>query len=73
LTGGQFGPEASLVAVLVCLSAASFILWRIVRLNRIQPPIWSRPTIPGPAINQRPFTIPQKKSGDPPGSPLRTS
>jgi uncharacterized protein len=45
LTGGQFGPEASLIAVLVCLSAASFILWRVVRLNRVQPPVWNR-TLP---------------------------
>jgi membrane protease YdiL (CAAX protease family) len=42
LTGGQFGPEASLIAVLVCLSAASLILWRVIRHNRVQPPIWNR-------------------------------
>ena len=42
LTGGQFGPEASLIAVLVCLSAASFILYRTIRLYRVHPPIWTR-------------------------------
>lgn len=42
LTGGQFGPEASLIAVLVCLSAASLLLWRLIRLHRLQPPIWNR-------------------------------
>jgi membrane protease YdiL (CAAX protease family) len=47
LTGGQFGPEASLIAVLVCLSAASLILWRVIRRNRVQPPIWNRtPPLP---------------------------
>jgi len=46
LTGGQFGPEASLIAVLVCLSAASLILWRVIRHNRVQPRIWTR--IPPP-------------------------
>ena len=42
LTGGQFGPEASLIAVLVCLSAASLILWRVIRHNRVQRPLWTR-------------------------------
>jgi hypothetical protein len=44
LTGGTFGPEASIVAVLVCVSAASLIVWRIVRLGRVQSPSWSRIT-----------------------------
>ncbi|MGA7158482.1 MAG: type II CAAX endopeptidase family protein [Acidobacteriaceae bacterium] len=48
LTGGQFGPEASLIAVLVCLSAASFLLWRVIRLHRIQPPLSHQP-IPLPS------------------------
>jgi membrane protease YdiL (CAAX protease family) len=41
LTGGAFGPEASLVAVLVCLAAALYFLWRIVRLHRAELPMWS--------------------------------
>ncbi len=45
LTGGQFGPEASIVAVLVCFSAALFILCRIVRRGRVQLPSWSRSTV----------------------------
>jgi hypothetical protein len=38
LTGGQFGPEASVVAVIVCLAAAPYFLWRA--LQRTEPPIW---------------------------------
>jgi uncharacterized protein len=44
LTGGRFGPEASIVAVLVCVSAAFLIVWRVVRLGRVQSPSWSRIT-----------------------------
>jgi membrane protease YdiL (CAAX protease family) len=47
LTGGAFGPEASLVAVIVCLAAALFFLRRMVKLHRIEPPIWSRAPQPG--------------------------
>lgn len=42
LTGGQFGPEASIIAVLVCFSAAGLILWRMVRRGQVQPPSWRR-------------------------------
>lgn len=41
LTGGQFGPEASIVAVLVCMAAAAYFLGRIVRLRRVEPPVWA--------------------------------
>ena len=49
LTGGAFGPEASIVAVLVCLLAALFFLWRIVKLHRVEAPMWSKTpdSIPG--------------------------
>ena len=30
-TGGAFGPEASIVAVVICLAAAVVLLWRTVR------------------------------------------
>jgi membrane protease YdiL (CAAX protease family) len=42
LTGGGFGPEASVVAVLVCLLVALLFIWKIVKLRRIEPPIWSK-------------------------------
>ena len=40
LTGGRFGPEASIVTVIVLLVVTAFLLWRIVRLRRSAPPIW---------------------------------
>ena len=40
LTGGAFGPEASLVSVLLCFAVGVALLWRAVRLNRIQRPMW---------------------------------
>ena len=43
LTGGAFGPEASIVAVMVCLVAALYFLWRIVKLQRAEPAMWSQP------------------------------
>ena len=42
LTGGAFGPEASILAVLVCLAASVIILWRIVKLRRVEAPVWKR-------------------------------
>lgn len=44
LTGGEFGPEASIVAVIVCLAAALYLVWRIVKLHRAEPPVWSKPS-----------------------------
>jgi uncharacterized protein len=42
LTGGAFGPEASVVAVMVCLAASAFFLWRIVRGGLTEAPAWRR-------------------------------
>jgi uncharacterized protein len=47
LTGGAFGPEASIVAVMVCLVAAIFFLWRIVKLHRAEPAMWDKPAVQG--------------------------
>ena len=41
LTGGAFGPEASIVAVIVCFLLAMYLLYRTVKLGRIEPPAWS--------------------------------
>jgi len=40
LTGGEFGPEASIVAIMLCFAVGAILLWRTVRLGRVQPPIW---------------------------------
>jgi hypothetical protein len=40
LTGGAFGPESSIIAVLVCLVVAIFLLYRAARLGRIERPAW---------------------------------
>jgi membrane protease YdiL (CAAX protease family) len=45
LTGGAFGPEASVVAVITCLAVAVFLLYRTVKLKRIDSPPWRRQRI----------------------------
>ena len=42
LTGGAFGPEAGIVAVILCLSVAVLLLWRTVRSGRIKHLGWAR-------------------------------
>lgn len=42
LTGGAFGVEASVVAVLVCGTTGLVLLVKAVRLGRIKPPAWKR-------------------------------
>jgi membrane protease YdiL (CAAX protease family) len=40
LTGGQFGPEASIVAVIVCLAAALYFIRRTATRYGAEPPVW---------------------------------
>ena len=42
LTGGAFGPEASIVAVTLCFLLALFFLYRAVKVGRIVPPAWTQ-------------------------------
>lgn len=42
LSGGAFGPEASVAAVAVCLSASVVLLARCRRLGHVRPPLWAR-------------------------------
>jgi membrane protease YdiL (CAAX protease family) len=53
LTGGAFGPEASIVAVALCLFTAIFLLWRAAKIGRIQPPLWAcaKPSTSKPTAN----------------------
>lgn len=44
LTGGQFGPEASVVSVLVCGACALLVLWRCKAAGRVVAPSWRRPS-----------------------------
>lgn len=46
LMGGEFGPEASIVAVVVCLAAALYLIYRIVKLHLAEPPVWSKAISP---------------------------
>src|SRR6266404_8092723 len=41
LTGGAFGPEASIIAVVLCFGTAVLLLCA-AKIGRIQPPLWSR-------------------------------
>jgi uncharacterized protein len=47
LTGGTFGPEASVVAVILCLCVAVLLFWRAARSGKIKPLGWARsvPTV----------------------------
>ena len=49
LTGGQFGPEASIVAVIICLAAALYFIRRTVALRRAEPPVWSKARLQSPS------------------------
>lgn len=42
LTGGQFGPEASIVAIIVCLAAALYFIRQMAALHRTEPPAWNK-------------------------------
>jgi membrane protease YdiL (CAAX protease family) len=40
LTGGAFGPEASIAAVCLCLVPGIIFLWYAAHKGRAQPPVW---------------------------------
>ena len=53
LTGGAFGPEFSIVAVMVCSAAAVYFLRRTVKMHRVELPDWAkaRPVVIGPSTS----------------------
>jgi hypothetical protein len=40
LTGGSFGPEASVVAVLLCTAAGAMLLVMAIRRGHVRPGSW---------------------------------
>ena len=42
LSGGAFGAEASIVAVVVCLAASAYVLWRVRQRGGWVAPFWAR-------------------------------
>jgi uncharacterized protein len=42
LTGGRFGPEASVVAMIVSLLVSLYFIRRIIASRRVQPPVWGQ-------------------------------
>ena len=43
ITGGAFGPEASIIAVVICLAAGRALLVLAHRHGRFVAPFWRRP------------------------------
>ena len=41
LTGGEFGPESSIVAVVMCVTVAAVFLWWTVKARIVEPAAWS--------------------------------
>ena len=50
LTGAAFGPEASIIAVVLCFAIAILLLWRAARTGRIQTPLWYRTNSATPSV-----------------------
>jgi uncharacterized protein len=42
LSGGEFGAEASIFAVIVCLAAGVFFVWKSYTQGKFIKPIWNR-------------------------------
>jgi uncharacterized protein len=42
LSGGQFGAEASIVAVILCVGAGVYFTWRAIRKGNLIQPYWKR-------------------------------
>ena len=51
LAGGRFGPEASIVTVVVLLVTTVILVWLVARRQRVEPPIWRAGTEAAPAVS----------------------
>jgi len=47
LSGGEFGAEASILTVIVCVSLAAFFTRKAIAEGKIKPPAWRRGRTPG--------------------------
>lgn len=64
LTGGPFGPEASIVTLIILLAATTYLLRRIVRLGRAELPVWSAAKeVPGGVPHERGGGVPRNDNG----------
>lgn len=51
ISGGSFGPEASVITVLCCLLLSGIFLLVAIRRGRIVPPSWTRRTVDTPSAS----------------------
>jgi len=49
ISGGEFGAEASILTVIICVSLAAFFTRKAISQGQIKPPVWRRGKTPGPA------------------------
>ncbi len=50
LTGGAFGPENSIIAVILCLVVAAYFVRRMLIKKRIESPMWAKESSAPPAV-----------------------
>jgi membrane protease YdiL (CAAX protease family) len=63
LSGGAFGAEASIVAVLVCTPMAVYLLWRGARTGGLVRPFWARPKIEAAAASEQDVDVADAQAG----------
>lgn len=63
LTGAAFGPEASIIAVVLCLAVAILLLRRAAKSGRIQSPLWSRTKLATPSAGAAVTDAPDQPTG----------
>jgi hypothetical protein len=45
LSGGQFGLEASIIAMVVATAFGGYLLWRAIRGGQLVQPMWVKPRL----------------------------
>jgi uncharacterized protein len=59
ISGGPFGAEASIFAVLVCTPVATLLLFRAARAGQLVRPFWARRKVEAAAAPDKDFTAPE--------------